>query len=43
MAPDSKEQPLDVKKVLEKSASKTTLQELAKKGIQRVKVLLPRP
>ena len=39
MAPDSKEQPLDVKKVLEKSASKTTLQELAKKGIQRVKVL----
>ena len=28
MAPDSKEQPLDVRKVLEKSASKTTLQEL---------------
>ncbi len=39
MASEPEEQSLDVKKVLEKSASKTTLQELAKKGIQRVKVL----
>lgn len=39
MAADPKEQPLDFRKVLEQSASKTTLQELAKKGIQRVKVL----
>lgn len=31
--------PIDVKKVIEQSASKTTLQELAKKGIYRVKVL----
>jgi hypothetical protein len=33
------DQPFDVRKVIEQSASKTTLQELAKKGIHRVKVL----
>ena len=33
------EQPFDVRKVIDQSASKTTLQELAKKGIHRVKVL----
>jgi DNA mismatch repair ATPase MutL len=33
------EQPFDVKKAIDQSASKSTLQELAKKGIHRVKVL----
>ncbi len=36
---DPQRDPIDVKKVIEQSASKTTLQELAKKGIYRVKVL----
>lgn len=36
---DPQGNPIDVKKVIEQSASKTTLQELAKKGIYRVKVL----
>jgi len=33
------EQPFDVRKAIDQSASKSTLQELAKKGIHRVKVL----
>jgi DNA mismatch repair ATPase MutL len=33
------DQPFDVKKAIDQSASKSTLQELAKKGIHRVKVL----
>lgn len=33
------EQPFDVRKVIDQSASKTTLQDLARKGIHRVKVL----
>lgn len=37
--PQPGQNPIDVKKVIEQSASKTTLQELAKKGIYRVKVL----
>ncbi|MBI2898658.1 MAG: hypothetical protein HYY17_00590 [Planctomycetes bacterium] len=36
---DPQGNPIDVRKVIEQSASKTTLQELAKKGIYRVKVL----
>ncbi len=33
------EQPFDVRKVIDQSAAKTTLQDLARKGIHRVKVL----
>lgn len=33
------DQPFDVRKAIDQSAAKTTLQELAKKGIHRVKVL----
>src|SRR5688572_11384093 len=33
------DQPFDVRKAIDQSASKSTLQELAKKGIHRVKVL----
>ena len=38
-ASEMPEQPFDVKKAIDQSASKSTLQELAKKGIHRVKVL----
>jgi hypothetical protein len=35
----AEQQPFDVRKAIEQSSSKSTLQELAKKGIHRVKVL----
>ena len=33
------DQPFDVRRAIEQSSSKSTLQELAKRGIHRVKVL----
>jgi len=35
----TEQQPFDVRRAIEQSSSKSTLQELAKKGIHRVKVL----
>ena len=35
----AEQQPFDVRRAIEQSSSKSTLQELAKKGIHRVKVL----